>query len=580
MLTQPDPSLTNDDIRPVPDSERHWSVMSMASLWVGMVVCVPTYMLAASLIQQGMSWSQAIFTVMLGNVIVLVPMVLNGHPGTKYGIPFPVLARASWGTHGAHIPSILRALVACGWFGIQTWIGGAAIYQLLNVLFSGGLEGPDLPVLGINGGETFCFLLFWGIQLVIVYRGVESIRVLETLAAPFLILMGLALLAWAYVKADGFGDMLARPSAFEPGGEKEGQFWSVFFPSLTAMVGFWATLSLNIPDFTRYAKTQRDQILGQALGLPTTMTLFAFIGVAVTSATVTIFGEPIWDPTVLLGRMGGGFAVVISLFALSIATLSTNIAANVVSPANVFINVSPQKVTFRMGAMITAGLGVAIFPWKLIESTGGYIFTWLIGYSALLGPIGGILIVDYFLLRKTRLNLNGLYRENGPYRYRGGFNPVAIVAFVLAVLPNIPGFLQAAGALEQVGELYTNIYTYAWFVGFGLAGLLYLVGMKLTGGAKDDAESAPEGEFETTSSKTEVSHQLGPDHSLAVPIEEADPMDATLDASMITEDVAEAAREAMVRSGLAVGESIHEDTAGAEAEASTQEPDEEKPHED
>jgi nucleobase:cation symporter-1, NCS1 family len=488
MSFNPDPSLVNDDIRPVPESERHWNVMSMASLWVGMVVCVPTYMLAAGLIEQGMNWSQAVMTVMLGNVIVLVPMVLNGHPGTKYGIPFPVLARASWGIQGAHVPSILRALVACGWFGIQTWIGGSAIYQLLNVIAGGSLAAEPLPVLGINIAQFLCFLAFWGIQIAIVYKGVESIRVLETLAAPFLILMGLALLGWAYVEAGGFGDMLSTPSQFDAGGPKEGQFWSVFFPSLTAMVGFWATLSLNIPDFTRYAKTQRDQILGQAIGLPTTMTLFAFIGVAVTSATVTIYGEPIWDPTVLLGKMGGGFAVVISLFALSVATLSTNIAANVVSPANVFINVAPQKVTFRMGAMITAGIGVAIFPWKLIESTGGYIFTWLIGYSALLGPIGGILIADYFLLRKTELDLDGLYKTQGPYTYKGGFNPVALVAFIIAVIPNVPGFLKAAGALDSVPPIFESIYTYAWFVGFFLAGALYLAGMKMTAPSQETIE--------------------------------------------------------------------------------------------
>jgi len=275
--------------------------------------------------------------------------------------------------------------------------------------------------------------------------------------------------------------MLSAPSKFDVGGEKEGQFWDVFFPSLTAMVGFWATLSLNIPDFTRYARSQRDQILGQAIGLPTTMTLFAFIGVAVTSATVTIFGESIWDPTVLLGRMGGGMSVIISLFALSVATLSTNIAANVVSPANVFINVAPQKVSFQMGGYITAGLGIAIMPWKLIESTGGYIFTWLIGYSALLGPIGGIIIADYFLLRKMEFDLEGLYRFDGPYRFMGGFNPVAIVAFVVAVLPNLPGFLHKAGAVESVPPIFDTIYTYAWFVGFFIAGGLYLGGMKMTG---------------------------------------------------------------------------------------------------
>ena len=373
----------------------------MAALWIGMVVCVPTYTLAGGLVAEGMSAWQAILTITLGNAIVLVPMVLNGHPGTKFGIPFPVLARASFGIHGAHIPSILRALVACGWFGINTWFGGVSIYHLLNVLTGGMLEGTDLPLLGINGGEFLCFLLFWGIQVAVIYKGIESIRVLETWAAPFLIVMGLALLGWAYVEAGGFGETFSRPSAFAPGGEREGQFFSVFFPSLTAMVGFWATLSLNIPDFTRYAKSQRDQLLGQALGLPLTMTLFAFIAVAVTGATSTIFGETIADPTKLLGRMGEeseGFmaaaTVGIALFVLAVATLSTNIAANVVSPANAFINVQPSKVTFQLGGYITAGIGLVILPWKLLESSGDYLFVWLVGYSALLGPIGGILIAD------------------------------------------------------------------------------------------------------------------------------------------------------------------------------------------
>lgn len=479
VIERADPSLINDDIRPAGPAERRWSVLNMAALWVGMVVCVPTYMLAAGLIDQGMSWSQAVLTVLLGNVIVLLPMVLNGHPGTKFGVPFPVMARASFGIRGAHIPSLLRALVACGWFGIQTWVGGSAIYQLSNVLAAGALAGEPLPLLGINAAQTVCFLGFWAVQVFIVYRGVESIRVLETWAAPFLLLMGLALLGWAYVEAGGFGPMLSTPSQFGPGGAKEGQFWHVFFPGLTAMVGFWATLSLNIPDFTRYAKSQRDQVLGQAIGLPATMTLFAFIGVAVTSATAVIYGETIWDPTILLGRMGGGVSVVIALLALSVATLSTNIAANVVSPANALINLSPKRIDFRLGGYVTAGLGIVIFPWKLLESTDGYIFTWLIGYSALLGPIGGILIADYFVLRRTRYELGALYRRDGRYWYRAGFNPVALVALVAAVLPNLPGFLHAAGAVEWVPPVLQQIYTYAWFVGFGIAAAVYLVGMWL-----------------------------------------------------------------------------------------------------
>jgi NCS1 family nucleobase:cation symporter-1 len=485
----PDPGLINDDIRPATDQERHWSVGNMASLWIGMVVCVPTYTLAASLIEQGMSWWQAVCTIMLANLIVLVPMILNGHPGTKYGVPFPVLARASFGIHGAHVPSLLRALVACGWFGIQTWFGGFAIYQLMNVLTGDALVGADLPVLGINFGEFACFLVFWLAQVAVIYKGVESIRVLETWAAPFLIGVGLALLGWAYMAAGGFGAMLAMPSAFDPGGAKEGQFWSVFFPSLTAMVGFWATLSLNIPDFTRYAKSQRDQVLGQALGLPTTMTLFAFISVAVTASTTVIFADPvtgkladpIWDPTILAGKIGGGATVMISLAALIIATMSTNIAANVVSPANALINLSPQKISFQLGGYLTAGLGAVILPWKLIETTGGYIFTWLIGYSALLGPIAGILVADYFLLRRTELSIEGLYRHKGPYTYQGGVNVAAMVAFFLAVLPNLPGFLHVAGAVGDgvVPAFFDTLYTYAWFVGFALAAVLYLALMKL-----------------------------------------------------------------------------------------------------
>lgn len=478
MTGSPDRSLINEDLAPTPPEARTWSVFNMAALWIGMVVCVPTYMLAGGLIDLGMSWGQAVATVCLGNIVVLVPMILNGHPGTKYGVPFPVLARASFGTRGANVPALLRGLVACGWFGIQTWIGGSAIYQLLSALAGRQLGGADLPVLGINAAELGSFLLFWVIQVAIIWRGIESIKILETWAAPFLILMGLLLLAWAYRRADGFGPMLSAPSQFDPGGPKEGQFLATFFPALTGMVGFWATLSLNIPDFTRYARSQRDQILGQAIGLPTFMTFFAFIGVAVTSATVTIFGEAIPDPTVLLGKMGSGVAVLASLVALSVATLSTNLAANVVSPANALVNLSPQRISFRTGSMITAGLGIAIFPWKLIESSAGYIFTWLIGYSALLGPIGGILIVDYYLIRRTELDSDGLYRHDGPYGYRGGYNWAAFVALAVGVLPNVPGFLEIAGVVEDVPTFFSTIYTYAWFVGLPLAGVVYWLLMR------------------------------------------------------------------------------------------------------
>jgi NCS1 family nucleobase:cation symporter-1 len=467
-----DPQLYNADLAPTTAEGRTWGWINIAALWVGMVVCVPTYMLAAGLVSEGMNWWQAIITVFLGNIIVLVPMILIGHAGTRHGVPFPVLLRSSFGTRGANVPALLRGLVACGWFGIQTWIGGAAIYTLLNVVSGDSFTGDALPVLGINAVQLLCFLGFWAVHVVFIAKGTESIRWLETYAAPFLIAMGLALLAWAYFEAGGFGEMLSAPSQFEEGGPRSGEFWSIFFPSLTAMVGFWATLALNIPDFTRYARSQRDQFMGQAIGLPPTMALFAFIGVAVTSATVVIYGKAIWDPVELMGKMGG-MSVVVALFVLAIATLTTNLAANVVAPANGFSNINPEKISFKMGGYITAGLGIAIFPWKLLESTGGYIFTWLIGYSALLGPIAGILIADYVLIRKGRLDVDDLFRKSGRYTYGNGWNTRALVALLLAVLPNLPGFLHAAGFVESVPAVFDTIYTYAWFVGLGIAGGLY-----------------------------------------------------------------------------------------------------------
>ncbi|MCB9692207.1 MAG: NCS1 family nucleobase:cation symporter-1 [Alphaproteobacteria bacterium] len=485
MLRNPDPGLINDDIRPTTDEERHWSVLNMAALWVGMVVCVPAYTLAGGLVQAGMSAWQAIFTILLGNVIILVPMVLNGHPGTKYGVPFPVLARASFGILGANVPSLIRGLVACGWFGINTWVGGSAIYQLLLAVGMASADLSDLPVLGINAWELVCFLVFWAAQIAILWRGIESIRVLETLAAPLLLLMSFGLLAWAWSMAGGFGDAFSAPSQFGPGMPKEGQFWQVFFPSLTGMVGFWATLALNIPDFTRYAKTQRDQVVGQALGLPTTMTLFAFIGVAVTSATAGIFGTAISNPIDLVGRFAGGdggagaaLAAVLAMFGLAMATLSTNIAANVVSPANALINLAPNAITFRMGGLVTGVVGILMLPWKLFEDPNGYIFVWLGGIGTLLGPVTGILVADYFLLRKTNLDLEDLYRRDGRYRYAGGFNPVAMGVFVLGVLPSLPGFFGVALGI-QVPSVFGLIYQQAWFVGFFVGLVLYVIAMNV-----------------------------------------------------------------------------------------------------
>jgi NCS1 family nucleobase:cation symporter-1 len=482
----------NRDMAPTTRAERKWGLKDIAALWVSMSACIPTYMLASSLIAEGMNWWQAVLTIFLGNCVVLVPMVLNAHAGTKYGTPFPVYCRASFGLLGANVPALLRALVACGWFGIQTWIGGEAIYVILAKAFPawGWPQTEKLGWLGINLPQFLCFLFFWAINIFVIYRGIESIRILLNIKAPLLIVLGLALLAWAYVRADGFGEMLSRPSEFRPGGPKEGQFWGFFALALTGNVAFWSTLSLNIPDFSRYARSQRDQVLGQVLGLPTTMGLYSFIGVAVTSAALVIYrGLPeeqkneLWNPVFLLNQFDNRLVLTVALFALCLATLATNIAANVVSPANDFSHLWPRRISFRTGGLITGVVGILIQPWKLLAHADVYINKWLVGYSLLLGAVGGVLIADYFVVRRTRLDLAGLYRRAGPYWYSGGFNPVALVSLLAGIAPCVPGFLSQAGVLG-VAPFWERLYGYAWFVSFGVAFVLYVLLTWLTAARK------------------------------------------------------------------------------------------------
>ncbi len=445
-------SLYNEDLAPVPVERRVWGTYNYAALWIAMSVNIPTYLLASSMIAGGMSWKQAIFTVFLGNVLVLIPMLLNAHAGAEYGIPFPIFARSAFGVLGANVPAMLRALVACGWFGIQTWIGGEAIYAMVVAL--------DPALKGVSWGVPVCFAFFWLLNLVVIVRGIQTIRFLQGITAPFLLLIGLALLLWARAKAGGFGPMLATPSKFQTFGE----FFRFFVPSLTGVVAFWATVALNIPDFTRYARGQREQMLGQALGLPTTMTFYSFIGIAVTSATVVLFGQAIWDPVAVLSRLGNPLAVVVAMIALLMATLNVNVAANVVSPANDFSNLWPRRISFRIGGILTCLIGVAMQPWKLLASYGNYVSGWLVGYSGFLGPVAGILICDYFVRRKKVLVPADLYRRGGVYEYSSGVNWKAILALV------------AGSAVAFVGLVYAPVrvlYDYAWFVGFGVSFLAY-----------------------------------------------------------------------------------------------------------
>jgi NCS1 family nucleobase:cation symporter-1 len=450
--------LYNHDLAPVPVARRDWTTYNYAALWISMAHCIPTYMLASGLMTAGMNWWQALFTILLGNTIVLVPILLNSHPGTKYGIPFPVFARAAYGTYGSNLPAIGRALVACGWFGIQAWIGGEALQTLCGVLIPGWKELLGAGFLGHTTTEWLSFLLFWGINIAIIYKGMNLLRLVENWAAPFVLVMTAVLLWWAVDKAHGLGPLLAQPGKLDT----LAKFWPVFVPSLTGMIGFWATLSLNMPDFTRFGRSQREQMLGQVVALPTTMSVFAAMGVLITSATVIIYGEAIWDPIKLVGRFEQPFVVALSMFTAVVATLAVNIAANVVSPANDFANAFPRWIDFKSGGLITGLLGIAIMPWKLLADPSGYIFGWLVGYSGGLGSIAGVLIADYWIVARQKLQLEDLYLTDGVYR---GWNPAAVIATLLG------------SAVALVGWFWPPmkpVFDYAWFVGFGLAFVTYL----------------------------------------------------------------------------------------------------------
>ena len=468
--------LYNHDLAPVPVAKRNWTTYNYAALWISMAHCIPTYMLSSGLISAGMNWWQALITILLGNTIVLVPILLNSHPGTKYGIPFPVFARAAYGTYGSNLPALMRAIVACGWFGIQAWIGGEALNILLSripgwtTLFGGQVGGHSM-------GEWISFLLFWGLNIFIIYRGMDLLRKVENWAAPFVLIMTALLLGWAIWKANGLGYLLTQQSKFH----SLWDFLPIFVPSLTGMIGFWATLSLNMPDFTRFGRSQREQAIGQIVALPTTMTVFAAMGVMITSAAVIIYphmkADELWDPMKLVGQFNSVIVVAVSMFTVVVATLAVNIAANVVSPANDFANAFPKWISFRTGGLITGIFGILMMPWKLLDDPSGYIFKWLVGYSGGLGSIAGVLIADYWLVRRQRLALGDLYRTTGTYRYDGGWNWRAVIATLLGC-----GIAWIGPVLSWFGVqvlILRILYDFAWFVGFGVAGGTYFLLMML-----------------------------------------------------------------------------------------------------
>ncbi len=550
--------LYSEDLAPVSPANRTWNKWNLAAIWVGMAVCIPTYLLASYMIKTGLNWYEALIIIGLANLIITIPMILNGHAGVKYGIPFPVIGRAAFGTKGIHIASVTRGIIACGWFGVQTWIGGLAIYAIFNAVT--GSTGE----LGLSIGKFVGFAVFWCINIYFIWKGTESIKWLETYSAPILIIMGIALIWWSYAKADGFSIVLDQSqqldktaatltekdntlflnlntlkdkegnlkaneyqittsdiksewisisdkainvsefssvdeinngieaiqvqfrnsvsnpivessivtaSLVNPTEKKDSKLWS-YLLWLTAMVGFWATMSISIADITRYASTQKDQVAGQFIGLPGTMMLYSFVGIFVTCAAVINFEDILiaddapWDPVSLIAKFKNPTVVIIAQIFMIIATLSTNIAANVIAPANAFSNLLPKKISFRMGGIITGIIGILIAPWWLLNEISGF----LIFVSGLLGPVLGILITDYYLIRKKQIELAEIYKENGLYSYKNtGFNSAAIIALFVGVFLALIGYWVPA---------LNFLYSLSWFTGFIISSIIYYLMMK------------------------------------------------------------------------------------------------------
>jgi NCS1 family nucleobase:cation symporter-1 len=462
--------LYNHDLAPVPVAKRTWSTWDYAALWISMAHCIPTYTLASSMIEKGLAWWQALAAILAGNLIVLAPILLNSHPGTKYGIPFPVFARAAYGTSGANLPALMRALIACGWFGINAWIGGHALQVFFAALWPGWadlLGHSNYPFDHYANSQWVSFALFWLLNIAIIFRGMDLLRRVERFAAPYVLVMTAILVGWAIHRAGGLGPILSRNS-FVP--TKEGATLAgVMIPALTGTIAFWSTLSLNMPDFTRYGRSQREQVVGQAYALPSTMTVFAAMSIMITSATAVIYGVPVSDPIALGAMFGSRLLVGIAMFTAVIATLAVNIAANVVSPANDFANAFPKRINFARGGLITGIIGVAMMPWELLKDADRYINGWLGGYGAALGSVGGVLVIDYWVLRKTKLDLRSLYVPDGAYRYTGGWNMPAVIATVVGAGTALLGAFWAP---------MKPLYDWSWFVGFGLAAAIYYAAMR------------------------------------------------------------------------------------------------------
>ena len=476
-------SLHNEDLSPVIRSKRTFSTFDTASLWVGLVVCVPAWTLVSSLMALGnISAFMALSLVFVANLFVVWPIVLQASPGIKYGIPFVVHARSSFGVRGANVAGLSRGLIASVWFGIQTVVGAKCLKSLAVDL---GVSSSLVPYL-----DGLCYGIFWLAQAYVVWNDIESIKTIEKLAAPILLFLTLILFTFTCASSGGIVKSVltafSANSSVMSGSSGSSFSWKTFFQAATASASFWATMICNASDFSRFSKSDTS-FKKASFAMPLAMVVFAFASIVVTSSTAQISNTNsnlITDPMVVTSLLSvhfnwGKIASVLAAVGILTATLSTNIAANILAPANAIQNLAPSRLSFRTSAILSMILGTLCLPWKLTGDASSYILVWLTGYGAFLAPILGIMLCDYFLIRNKTLMLEDLYSTdtNGAYFFTNGVNYKAMLAFAIGIFANLPGFLHAVRILpsSMLPACLAMAYDCAWFVGVFFGGVAHFV---------------------------------------------------------------------------------------------------------
>lgn len=482
----------NEDLAPTSVSQRNWTTYNISMLWVGMAICIPSMSLASGLIGMGVSPWLSIINVALGNIIVLIPIQLNSQIGTKYGIPFPLFARLTFGGKGAQIPAILRAITACGWTSVQAWVGGGAVAAIIGCVIPSFADAGwtvGLPSWGgmqtVAMGQFIGYVIFMLFIGWVAYKGMDQIKWIQNIGGPLLIIIMIALLVWAttYAGSEGysFGDVINSGNN-DALIEAAGGFALVYLGGLMGNIAFWATMALNIPDFSRYARSQKDQFRGQLYGMPLPMAFCAFVGAFFARATELVDGTAMFDPTAVFYHLNNKLIILIAALGVAAATVTTCVAANVVAPANGFSNINPKKISYKKGVVITMLIAFFVLQAWWIYGSGGAYFTWMNAYGTILAPIAAIFIADYFVCKNRQIEIAALFKgENGRYWYSGGFNQAAIIAWIVAFIIPLLAYFNISGGLGTI-IAYINSVNYLWsfIIGF----VLYVILMK-TGMAKD-----------------------------------------------------------------------------------------------